>query len=44
MGVLHSKAKKAAKDEARVGDDDVDAAVDPDMAAMMGFGGFGGKK
>lgn len=30
----------ASYQRARVGDDDVDSAVDSDMAAMMGFSGF----
>ena len=38
------KAKKARKAEDN-GDDDSGAGdVDPDMAAMMGFGSFGGSK
>ena len=41
------KAKKARKSEAaaEAGDDDGAEGVDPEMAAMMGFGSFGaGKK
>lgn len=36
--------KEKRKDRKRKADDDIDADADPDMAAMMGFSGFGGSK
>lgn len=36
--------KEKRKERKRKADEDLDQDADPDMAAMMGFSGFGGSK